>query len=101
MSKKSREVVLGTVFFMAIQSCGNKNEWISGEENGRVRDTTLHSNSYRYYGGYWYPIYNNRISPSTYQGSSISQIALPGYVPARVIRVKSGGFGSSSHSIPG
>jgi hypothetical protein len=36
MSKKSREVVLGTVFFMAIQSCGNKNEWISGEEYGRV-----------------------------------------------------------------
>ena len=94
--KKSQKVILSAVMITAIAACRNRDEWISGyDEQGRARDTTMHNNHYRYYHGAWFPIFNNRISPSSYRGGSASDIASPGY---HATRTRSGGFGHSSHS---
>ncbi len=97
--KKSHAILLTPLFVLAIASCKQKEEeWIYGGHE----DTVVHGSQYRHYNGFWYPVYNNMISPSVYRGSSAGQIATPGYVPARVSGggnahgVRSGGFGSSA-----
>ena len=95
--KKSTRVVLSTVMLAAIVSCRNdRDQWIRGDENGRLRDTTVNGAPYRYYGGMWYPIVAGFISPSTYRGGTTREISTPGYKPGRAVR--SGGFGSSARS---
>ena len=97
--KKSTNVVLTTVLLSAIVSCQEQknDEWITGEENGRTRDTMVNNRPYRHYGALWFPIIAGRISPTTYNGASASQISHPSYVPTRSVR--SGGFGSSSRPV--
>ena len=96
--KKSSAVLLTPLFVMAIASCRQKEEeWIYGGHE----DTVINNNHYRHFNGFWYPVYHNMISPSTYRGSSSGQIATPGFVPVRVGRgssggVRGGGFGSSA-----
>lgn len=101
---KSTSVVLTTVMFSAILSCGQKKEepkqeeWIVGsQEDGRTRDTVVNNRAFRYYGAFWFPIYNGLISPATYNGATAAQISRPGYTPTRTFR--SGGFGSSSRTV--
>ncbi|MBC8109888.1 MAG: hypothetical protein H7Y04_02390 [Verrucomicrobia bacterium] len=90
--KKSPVIVLGLTLLMA-QACSSKKEekWISGEKNSK--DTTVHGRHYRSYHGMYYPIFANRISPGSYQGSSVHQISQPSHTP-----VRTGGFGSSGRS---
>ena len=99
--KKSNAILLTPLFIIAAASCGQgqDEEWISGGDN----DTLVAGGHYRYYGGSWYPVYNNRIAPTLYSGSSIDQIGTPGYAPTRTgggsggsDGVRSGGFGSSA-----
>jgi hypothetical protein len=99
--KKSRNIVLCSVLFAAIASCGQKekqDDWIVGDENGSTRDTALNGNRYRYFGGLWYPLIMGRISPGSYNGATSSQISRPGFTPSRV---RTGGFGSSSRTVAG
>lgn len=97
--KKSTNVILTTVLLSAVISCREqqKDEWISGEENGRTRDTMVNNRPYRHYDGLWFPIIAGLISPRSYNGASASQISHPSYRPSRAVR--SGGFGSSSRSV--
>jgi hypothetical protein len=99
--KKSASVVLSTVMFSAILSCSEKkkeDKWIVGsQKDGTTRDTVVNNRPYRYYGAFWFPIYNGLISPSTYNGASAAEIGRPGYTPTRSVR--SGGFGSSSRTV--
>lgn len=99
--KKSTSVVLSTVMFSAILSCGEKekkDEWIVGsQKDGSTRDTVVNNRPYRYFGAFWFPIYNGMISPSTYNGATAAEISRPGYKPTRSVR--SGGFGSSSRTV--
>ncbi|WP_187477537.1 hypothetical protein [Amniculibacterium sp. G2-70] len=94
--KKSKLIVLGSVFMvsLSVTSCNNKpkNEWISGKSG--KKDTVMNDRGYRYYGGSWYPLFNNRINPGIYSGFTNS--ALRSGVTPSVI--KSGGFGSSARS---
>jgi len=96
--KKSSSILLTSVLALAIASCKEKQkepEWITGDQNGQVRDTTTSSGSYRYFGGFWYPIIAGRINPGLYQGASSRDIVNPGFRPAPV---RTGGFGRSSYS---
>lgn len=93
--KKSNQVLLTAVLLTAIASCKQKEEWVTGAENGRTRDTAVNGNHYRHHGGLWFPIIGGMINPRSYNGASASQISRPGYTPTRV---RSGGFGSSSRS---
>jgi hypothetical protein len=93
--KKSNKVILSVVLLSAIAGCQQKDEWISGNENGTRRDTTLHGGYYRFFGGFWYPVVNGLISPRSYQGANTAQISRPGYTPSKV---RTGGFGRSSRS---
>ncbi len=91
--KKSKFILVGLTLILA-QSCKEeppKDEWISGEKNSR--DTLVNGSRYRSYHGMYYPIFLNRISPRTYQGSNLHEISKPGFSP-----VRSGGFGSTSRS---
>jgi hypothetical protein len=96
--KKSNEVILSTVLLLAISACQQKpkDQWITADQNGKTRDTTVNNQHYRYYGGGWYPLILGRISPTTYNGYSASEISRPGFTPSRAVR--SGGFGSSSRT---
>ncbi len=99
--KKSSKIVLCSVLAAAIASCGGRekqDDWIVGDDNGRTRDTTLNGNQYRHYGGFWYPLILGRISPTSYNGASTSQISRPGFTPTRI---RTGGFGSSSRTVSG
>lgn len=99
--KKSNQVILCGVLFAAIAGCGQKqkeDEWIVGVQNGRTRDTTVQGSQYRYHGGFWYPIILGRISPTSYQGATTTDISRPGFTPGRV---RTGGFGSSSRTVSG
>lgn len=97
--KRSTQVVLTTLFLSAIVSCREqqKDDWITGDENGKTRDTVVNNRAYRHYGALWFPLIAGRISPATYNGASASQISNPSYTPSRAVR--SGGFGSSSRSV--
>jgi hypothetical protein len=97
MMKKSKAVVLSGLFLTALACVESKpeGEWISGNEDGKTRDTTINNNSYRYYGGMWYPIYGGMINPGIYNGATTQQIAKPGFQPASL---QKGGFGSTSRS---
>lgn len=89
--KKSSSILLTSVFALAIASCNdNDDEWITGDDNGQVRDTATTSGHYRYYGGYWYPIYGGRINPGIYQGATGRDIVNPGFRPSTI---RTGGFG--------
>lgn len=93
--KKSNNIFLTAIFLTAIASCKQKDEWIAGSEGGTVRDTTMNGNSYRHYGGLWYPIIGGMIAPRMYNGATATEISRPGYKPGRV---RTGGFGTSSRS---
>jgi hypothetical protein len=91
--KKSSSILLTSVLVLAIASCRDKeDDWITGDENGHVRDTTTNSGHYRYFGGFWYPIYGGRINPGMYQGASARDIVNPGFRPSTI---RTGGFGRS------
>lgn len=91
--KKSSSILLTSVLALAIASCKDKeDQWITGDENGQVRDTATSSGHYRYFGGFWYPIYGGRINPGVYQGASARDIVNPGFRPSTV---RTGGFGRS------
>lgn len=97
--KKSTNVILSAVLLSAIVSCREqkKEEWITGDENGKTRDTMVNNRPYRHYGALWFPLIAGRIAPGLYNGASASQISNPSYVPTRAVR--SGGFGSSTRSV--
>ena len=105
--KKSSQIVLTSLFVMSIASCRQNNSWIRGDQGSR--DTISNGSTYRSYGGRWYPVYNGMISPTSYQGSSQSDISRPGYAPSRTSSFSappaagthSGGFGSSAASHSG
>jgi hypothetical protein len=95
--KKSTTILFSSVLTLAIASCKEKQkepEWIVGDQNGKVRDTTTSNGSYRYFGGFWYPLIAGRISPGLYQGASSSAISKPGFRSS----VRTGGFGRSGYS---
>ncbi|MEC5143614.1 hypothetical protein [Chitinophaga sp. 212800010-3] len=97
--KKSKLIALTSVLGLAITACRNtprtyNDEWISGNEQ---KDTIVNNNHYRYYGGYWYPVYYNRINPGRYNGASFQEISTSSFRPS----VRSAGFGSSAHSSAG
>jgi len=97
---KTKQIILSGMFLASIAACKDttpegQDDWISGDTGSH--DTVVGGNSYRYYHSYWYPIYNNMISPSTYAGSTDNDIARPGYTPAHGGGVETGGFGSSAH----
>jgi hypothetical protein len=99
--KRSSTILLGAVLLSAISSCDDKpkDQWIVGAgHDGKTRDTVINNAGYRYYGGGWYPIHNGFISPASYHQSTIEQIRTPGYTPSHI---RTGGFGSSSHSSVG
>ncbi len=81
--------MLTAVLLAAIAGCKEKEEWVNGNEGGKVRDTAMHGNHYRHYGGLWYPIIGGMISPRSYNGASATEISRPGYTPTRV---RTGGF---------
>lgn len=117
--KKSRFVILGALFVMAVASCSsgdNNGGWTYGAgPNGQKRDTFKNGAHYRYYGGGWYPVYNNgMIYPGAYgRGYSYGEMSAPGFkaTPASAVpayhsgstsgRSSFGGFGSSAHSSVG
>lgn len=95
--KKSTSILLSSVLTLAIASCKEKQkeqEWIVGDQNGTVRDTTTSNGRYRYYGGFWYPLIAGRISPGMYHGASSSAISTPGFKSS----IRTGGFGRSGYS---
>ncbi len=102
---KSRSIVLSLAFTAAVAACREQKdeEWTDGRENGRYRDTVAHGHPYRYYGGAWYPIFNNRIAPGAYAGASAAEISRPGFRPATRIPggagVERGGFGRSARGV--
>jgi hypothetical protein len=109
--KKSKLVLLGTVFMAGLAACESneaKREWISGNDDRSSKDSSYNGNRYRYYRGGWFPVYNNMICPGYYsRGYTTGEICRPGFVPANpgagtggsisgVARgVQTGGFGSS------
>jgi hypothetical protein len=105
--KKSKSIILGGILFFAISSCQQRqDDWVSGADaSGKTRDTSIRNGNgyayYRYYGGYWYPLYHNMISPSTYNGATSSDIVRPSFSPTRSQGFRSGGFGSSSRTSGG
>lgn len=97
--KKSSSIILSSALMLAIASCKEKQqeepEWITGDQNGRVRDTTTNNGSYRFFGGFWYPIIAGRINPGLYRGASSRDIVTPGFRPTPI---RTGGFGRSGYS---
>ncbi len=92
--KKSKQIVLVTVFASAVAACGHPyNQWISGEENGICRDTLINTIPHRFYRGAWYPIYNDQINlalyASGYHGGSFSSF--------HSASIHTHGFGRSAH----
>ncbi len=99
--KKSGKIVLCGVLLSAIAGCGGRekqDDWIVGDERGSIRDTAIHGNQYRHYGGFWYPLILGRISPGSYNGATAAQIGRPGFTPTRI---RTGGFGTSSRTVSG
>ena len=93
--KKSKAVVLLTVFTSAVTACVHpRNQWISGEENGICRDTCINETPYRFYRDAWYPVYNDLINPGIYIGG-YHGVAFSSFYHATV---RNGGFGKSAHS---
>lgn len=93
--KKSKAIVLATIFTSTVVACNDANdEWISGNQNGVYKDTIVNRMPYRYYHGYWYPVYHNQINPGMYSGGSYDEISSPSYHAS----VRTGGFGESAHS---
>ena len=91
--KKSKVILLGLTITFAACRQEPKDEWVSGYDDPQSRDTTVHGHQYRYYHGFFYPVFGGYISPRSYQGATVQQIANPNYQPARVTR---GGFGRTS-----
>ena len=114
--RKSNKIILGLIFSLALGACddnvneNNNNDpnsqddgWITGQENGTARDTTYNDQSYRYYGGGWYPLYGGYICPRYYgRPYSFGDISSPGFragVPPGATSahgVSTGGFGHSA-----
>lgn len=93
--KKSQGIVLGITLVLA-QACSSPKEqqqddWTYGEPNSK--DTVVNGQPYRSHYGLFYPILLGRISPSTYNGATASEISRPGYTPRRT-----GGFGSTGRT---
>lgn len=112
--KKTNSIILGSVFIMAVASCGTNDSsgWTLGSDNnGKKRDTICNGSIYRYHGGGWYPVYNNgMIYPRAYgRGYNYQQVTSPNFKPTPTMTVPSysssnsrfGGFGSSAHSSAG
>jgi len=109
--KKSSKVILGAMFFMAVNACQEKKpDWITGYGDGKPTDTAFNGQHYRYYNNGWYPIYNGMICPGYYRRPFFySEISSPGFFaapPAGVPHsggggVTTGGFGGSAHGSAG
>lgn len=107
--KKSHSVVLSAVLLAAISSCNSRqDEWSDGRDaNGRTRDTAIYRNGhyhyYRYFGAGWFILNrNNMINTGRYMPASSFDIARPTFTPRFSSgRIRSGGFGHSSHSSGG
>jgi len=104
--KKSQSIILSTVLFAAITSCGSsqKDEWSDGRDaTGRTHDTAIYRNGgyhyYRYYGGGWYMLHrNNMINTGAYAPASATEIGSPSFAPRSASGgIRSGGFGESAH----
>lgn len=103
--RKSNKIILGIIFSLAVSACDdntNDEDWITGQENGQTRDTTYNDQSYRYYGGGWYPVFGGYICPSYYRTPySLRDISSPGFRPgappgaSSAHGVSTGGFGHS------
>jgi len=93
--KKSKLIFLGLTITLAACRQTPKDEWVSGYDDPNTRDTTVNNRPYRYYHGFYYPIYGGYISPNSYRGNSMQEIARPGFQPSKISR---GGFGTSSRS---
>ena len=67
--KKSSNVLLSAFFIAFVASCRSGEEWVNGADTYgignateySVYDTVYNNAPYRYYRGYWYPVFNNRI----------------------------------------
>ena len=102
--KKSQNIILSTVLFIAITSCNNhKDEWTDGRDaNGHTRDTAVYQHGcyhyYRYYGGGWYLLRrNNMINTGEVSPFSSEEISSPSFSPrAASGSIRSGGFGGSA-----
>lgn len=104
--KKSQTIFLSSLFFAAAVSCEQKpkDEWLTSQER---QDTVINKHQYRYYGGFWYPLFMGRFNPGLYQGysysdfhnspSSIRPVKRSSVARSGSSGVRSGGFGSSSH----
>ncbi len=110
--KKSKQVMLGALFTLAIGSCGRDqdDQWVTGYNNQYPkRDTSFNGNHYRFYNNGWYPVRNGLICPSYYRRPySYSEISSSGFSPSLPAHsvggggvhadgFTSGGFGSSAH----
>ena len=95
---------------IAMESCKetprHQDKWLSGKSS--KKDSVVNNQSYRHYGGMWYPIYGGRINPGLYEGHSHSSFSSGNVSPSRISTgssssshsssgFRSGGFGGSSH----
>jgi hypothetical protein len=107
--KKSRQITLGIIFSLALTACDDNNadtenpEWITGQENGSSRDTTINDQQYRYYGSGWYPVYGGYICPRYYSRPyTYEDISATNFRPSAPANagaehgVSTGGFGHSA-----
>ena len=93
--KHSKLIVLSAALLSAV-GCGSnaspEGQWIEGDDS---RDTISNGRHYRYYGGYYYPIFAGRINPGIYRGATRTSISDPNFKPTKVNR---GGFGRRTGS---
>ena len=98
--KKSHTILLGLTVVLA-QACGNSSkdegDWTYGEPNSR--DTVVRGQPYRFYHGFFYPVYRGMIAPGLYQGATREQVSAANYKPVQhpqPVAARRGGFGRSS-----
>ena len=93
--KKTSILIIGIT--VALSACRQevKDEWTSGYDDPKTRDTVINNRPYRSHYGMYYPIIRGMISPSSYRGASMNEISSPHYSPSRVSR---GGFGGRFRS---
>ena len=91
--KKSGAILITLTIALAACRSEVKDDWVSGNDDPNARDTVINNQHYRSHFGLFYLMRSGMISPSSYQGASLSQISSPGYSQSRVSR---GGFGSRS-----
>jgi hypothetical protein len=102
--KKSTNIMLSATFLatIAMEGCKeaprHQDKWIS--EKSSKKDSVVNNQTYRHYGGMWYPVIAGRINPGLYEGHSHSALSSGKATPTRISTTssfRSGGFGGSSH----